>query len=480
MSTVLLTLPTGHNVANVLGTDVVRTMLNGGSSVRLVVLSPPGAVPNAADFKGEPIEFHALQRYRPNRLARAIDSILSEQFLRSSQLTAVKLQRDRARMLRTSPVRPILLRAKEAVAGAPVPRSLWYSLAQQVDGRGLYSQLFDQYSPDLVVTSTAGFALGEIPVIFEAERRGIPQMAIDLGWDTLSSKYHTIMPVDRLVVWNKQMRDEALRFHRFAPAQVEVAGVPQFDQYFGSMAVPSRDAFMQTIGAESGRRLITVATTAAGTYPGTAAVIGALARALSDDSLGQPAQVLVRLHPRDTLDSYEALQQLPHVFIDPQVKRLRAHGRGTDFDALATTHEDRVHLAATLVHSDVVINFASTTTIEACIFDTPVVNIGFDDVRDVPLALSIRRYFAYEHYQPVLQTGAARVAQSPADLLELVRRYLAEPSLDREGRARLVSETCEYTDGRSGVRVGQAVLRTLQRLPRAASFKHATVHAGIE
>ena len=40
--------------------------------------------------------------------------------------------------------------------------------------------------------------------------------------------------------------------------------------------------------------------------------------------------------------------------------------------------ENQKHLGDTLYHADVVVNVASTITIEACIFDTPVVNINFD------------------------------------------------------------------------------------------------------
>jgi hypothetical protein len=91
-----------------------------------------------------------------------------------------------------------------------------------------------------------------------------------------------------------------------------------------------------------------------------------------------------------------------------------------------------------------------------------VINIGFDTQGHVPLPLSIRRYFAYEHYKPVLDVGAVRVARSATDLVELVRGYLREPTLDAAGRAQLVQEVCSFTDGSSGTRVGRAVLRALQ------------------
>ena len=37
---------------------------------------------------------------------------------------------------------------------------------------------------------------------------------------------------------------------------------------------------------------------------------------------------------------------------------------------------DRLHLGATLYHSDVIVNVASTIAIEAAVMDTPIVNLA--------------------------------------------------------------------------------------------------------
>ena len=99
------------------------------------------------------------------------------------------------------------------------------------------------------------------------------------------------------------------------------------------------------------------------------------------------------------------------------------------------TSDDRRHLANTLAHSDVVVNVASTIAIEAAMCDTPIVNIGFDGATRRPFLDSAARYYRYTHYRPLVEARAVRVAKSPEDMLELIRRYLERPDLDREGRA---------------------------------------------
>jgi hypothetical protein len=44
----------------------------------------------------------------------------------------------------------------------------------------------------------------------------------------------------------------------------------------------------------------------------------------------------------------------------------------------------------------------------------------------------------FDHYRPVEQLGASRFARTPDQFVDHLNAYLADPSLDREGRRRLV------------------------------------------
>jgi CDP-glycerol glycerophosphotransferase (TagB/SpsB family) len=116
-----------------------------------------------------------------------------------------------------------------------------------------------------------------------------------------------------------------------------------------------------------------------------------------------------------------------------------------------------------MYHSDVVLNVASTIAIEASIFDTPIVNIAFDqDTADTrPFLASPLRYYSYTHYQQIVRAGAVRIAKSSGEMIDLVNAYLVDPSRDAEGRRRVVAEQCEFTDGRSAERLAGVIVREL-------------------
>lgn len=460
----LLSVPTGHNVANLLRGGVLDELLTQAPGVDVAIVSPFAADAKFRDEFSRPgVSFEGLPSYKPTPAERIVESILCERFLRESRLTAVRLQRDRARLLEGWRGRRTAALAKSALCHLPIPRRVWFRVARSIARPRGHAELFERHRPALLVTSTSGFFETEMPLVWEAARRGVPHAVVDLGWDNLSSKYHTIRPADRVTVWNDQMREEAVRYHGFRRDRVIVTGAVQFDQYADRGRVPSRREFLLRIGAPDSAKVVTLATPGQAVYRYSGFVVEHLARALQAGELGAGVHVLVRVHPRDRVDAYARFQDLPSVTIEKPIARLNASPKVSPFDDVAPTTDDRRHLAATLAHSDVLVNLASTTTLEAFLFDTPVVNVGFDGDDDLPLPLSVRRYYRYEHYQPVLRAGAVTIAGDPAELIHAVRTYLAHPERDRDARRAVVAQLCGAVDGRAAVRVAQTIVEMLPR-----------------
>jgi CDP-glycerol glycerophosphotransferase (TagB/SpsB family) len=184
-----------------------------------------------------------------------------------------------------------------------------------------------------------------------------------------------------------------------------------------------------------------------------------LSDAIVSGRITKPAQVLVRLHPRDDESTYRDVRTWPHVIVEKPFRPTVKAGDGLAVDVMP---EHQSHLADTMRHSDVAVNVASTIAIEACVFDTPVVNISFDGEEPSDFVKSARRYYKFTHYVNITRHNAARVAETPEQMIDWVNRYLADPSLDAEGRRRVVQEQCQFLDGRSGDRVADAVVDELR------------------
>jgi CDP-Glycerol:Poly(glycerophosphate) glycerophosphotransferase len=452
---VFVSVPHGGAAGNVLRTGLLDRLLAAQPRAEVVLLSP--LVKDAAfvqEFSRGRVRFEDLPPHRPDGLEGRLMALIQASYIDSGVTESVRIRRQEAAAKKS--IRWI--RAKRLLAGMVAPSmvhmSTRYDLIDRTIAHPWADRLFDRYQPALVVTSNPGLIFSEIPLLRTAVRRRVRSMAVDPSWDNFTNKLIPVRRVNRLVVWNDLMKQQAIMFHGYRPDEVRVAGTPQWDLYFRDGTLTSRPKFFEQIGADPSRRLITLTTTPRELYPHHDHVLRVLVQAMRSGAWTHDAQVLVRLHPRDEMDAYAEFQQVPGVIVE---KPFRASVRAGDGLAVDVTAENQRHLANTMCHSDVVVNVASTLAIEAAIFDTPVVNISFDGEKPSDWVRSARRYYRFTHYTNITRHGAVRVAENPEQLIEAIGRYLDDPSLDREGRRRVVEEQCQFVDGRSAERVSTFV-----------------------
>jgi CDP-glycerol glycerophosphotransferase (TagB/SpsB family) len=133
---------------------------------------------------------------------------------------------------------------------------------------------------------------------------------------------------------------------------------------------------------------------------------------------------------------------------------------------------DIAHLRDTLLHSDVVLNIASTITLEAIALDRPVVNLAYNPPESnwpVPIA----DYYRLAHYRPVTESGAVRLARSAQDLLAGINEALLHPELGRSERRRLYETLVTFTDGRSAERLADEIHRFVHFFGTSHGLRHA-------
>ncbi|MGE3345228.1 MAG: CDP-glycerol glycerophosphotransferase family protein [Vicinamibacterales bacterium] len=389
----------------------------------------------------------------PSGIEARLVSLLQAAFLSRGRTESVRIRMMEARangIIRWLGLKALLGRL---VSRASAP----YALSDRLVSHPQMEALFDTHQPALVVCANPGLVFSEVPLMRTARRRGVPCMVIDASWDNFTNKLLPVRQADRLVVWNEIMKDQAVRLHGYRPEAVSVAGAPQFDVHFRSQARCTRAEFFQRIGADPSRKLIVLTTTPRALYRHHDHVLRELSTAIQDGRLAG-AQVLVRLHPRDEVEAYREFDRVPHVIIEKPFRHTVTVADGLAIDVMP---EHQRHLGDTLCHADVVVNVASTITIEACIFDTPVVNICFDGPEGEPYVRSATRYYSFTHYVNITNRGAVKVATSAAEMVDFVARYLADRSLDAEGRRQVVLDQCQFTDGHSAARVTAAVIAEL-------------------
>jgi hypothetical protein len=253
-------------------------------------------------------------------------------------------------------------------------------------------------------------------------------------------------------VWNESLKTELLRIYPSVRADhVFVTGTPQFDFHFRPELAWSREEFCARVGADPRRPIVLYSTGMANQMPGEPRIVERIAAMLRDMSEDGPPQLLVRVYAKDRTGRFDELRRkLPDVLFPPVKWKERW---------LTPEPEDTEMYSNTLRHAALGINVASTVSLELCMFDKPVINVGYDPPGIDTQGVRFERYYRFDHYRPVVESGAVVVARSEEEMPDLLAKALSNPEqASRQRRAFLQEMMGQTLDGQSGGRVAQAIL----------------------
>ena len=339
----------------------------------------------------------------------------------------------------------------EKTLGMPFPRSktmyraLHYLHTRWPLGSRKVRQLFDKYQPDLVFTN--GVATTSTIKCYEflklAKKRGIPTVGMIISWDELCVDRITV-PCDRYLVWNGAIQSELDHFYGIPESQVRITGIPQMDSYADRLTKRERSAFLKSQGLDPSIPTVLYATSSPEFHPDGPEILRAFLDRLFTQR-GRMVQVVIRVSPSDFYDYTPFLR--PGV-----VLQVPGADVSRDDGYRLLNHPAVQELRDTLVSCDVVVNLASTMTIDGAATGTPVVNIGYDST-EIDYYNSVRRSLNHPYMRPVFESSATSIAHDLDELVAHVLRYIDNPSLHEAERAKLAEIVGYKIDGRSSERV---------------------------
>lgn len=457
-------------------TDIAPRLLEKG--IRVI-----GVVPNPEEvFQAESerlpgfqaVALKATNGSRDGRLTALTNSVGG--YLRSTGLSAktngavVQFYRDCAALRFRGPIKRPVFAALEAATvvlqRSHTARRLLASRLSRPPKHHLHANLFEQHRPNLVVVSSPGWYPGDAELILEARARGIPSVAVVVGWDHTSSQGLAAPLPDRICVWSDVQKQELIRGSDVDPGIVDVLGVAHFDYYRRRNFGLSRADFFAKFGLDESRRLVSFACSFVN-HSSNIGVVKLLAEAVARDGLCAPAQLLIRLHPSyfkkpgevvpEVNEEAKAIAEIartnPRVHLDSPLLNSKEL-------SMATDREDIVNLAGVLRHSDVFTTLFSTMVLEAAVNDMPTVCAAMPPPPEWQRErwLSIGSALTWPTHQRILASRAARVGFTDREFLDAVDGYLRDPSLDRDQRRQLAVEETTYLDDHAGQRIADYLL----------------------
>lgn len=474
--TIFISADHGLAIIYFLQSEVVNTLLNSG--VRVVVLTDDGLVEQIQSRFGKPgltiegLRFKACENYaRQNSpslqwwvgmirrvgTSKHINTEAMDSYIRQVEYEVKGKQRLLLPLAKTSIA--LLRNSRRA--------RKWLVNWQMRFTPSIYSDLFEKYQPDLVVSSTYGWR-NDRYLLREAVKRKIKTGAVIVGWDNPSSYGIPAAPLDFVTCWSEIQKQELVNGSDWDSAQVNVGGIPSYDGYIHREWLIPRDEYFRLHGLDPARKLVSYASSFI-TFSPNYRNVETLAHLVAKDKLAEPCQLLIRLHPNHFMSDplfageRERIQQLardlPHVHVVEPV----ALGGSLGY----YSGEDMPEKASMMAYSDVFTTVYSTMVVETAMHGNPIISIcldvpgGWNTPGKFSLPLSqIGNWPTHDRFR---RSGAGQVALNERELEQHLNRYLQDPNADRTAREQFIHAEVTFTDGGAGRRSGEYLLSLLEK-----------------
>lgn len=459
MKTIFIISPSGTTTRDILRSNGFNNIFHENPDIRFILFSPAcNDIDFINEFKLDNIKIHCLNKYSIvglewmyTRLRYFLFGINQKSSTRT--IANQKFISENNNLL----IKILALLLSKKVIPIEKTRCFLKNAHPYIFIDNTYANYFETYSPNLIFIIHPYYDT-VLPMLKIAIRKKVPVIAQISSWDNLTSKGELPTKIDKLIVWNKIMKSEAINIHSFLEENVFVSGIPQFDIYYHNKKEYSREEFYNSLNLDINKKLIVYTTVPPTIGPCDPDIIKIILNFIESKKIIHPSQLLVRLHPKDNINRYYELKSSNNIIWDNINKK-------SEFpDNWNPSVENISHLADTMKYADLIINIASTTTIDAAYFNTPIINIAYDGFSKQDYLSSIRRYYDFEHYKKIVNTKGIKIVYNNDELLVNINKYLTNPNIDSKQREFLIKEQCEYLDDKSGERIKNFILKELSEI----------------
>lgn len=312
--------------------------------------------------------------------------------------------------------------------------------------REMIEELFGAYQPTRVLSTAANHS-SAWPLTAYGKKMGCETIANIISWDNISTKGMIDTSCGSYTLWSEEMsRDMDLYFPKVKCTK-KVVGSPQFDVYFDESMMKSREDFLEPLNLDPKKPYVLYTTNTPVAMPDEHIIVLRFWERFKKTPWGEKASLLVRLHPKDTIERYTEVDKMDDVAVT-----LAGHPKWIGADAWVPERDDMVRLANTMRHAAVSINVASTMSLESFCLDLPTVNVAYKsgEMDWNTVLWSFDMYHTSVHYKAVVENDAVSVAKSHEALVEATIDALENPEKRKPAMSKVLSMKAHQSRGGAG------------------------------
>lgn len=468
MKTVII-LPDGVGIRNFLCTSFVEKMQKAGTLVFVHGLTDGSIETHRKRLAGT--RWSALPSYRETPLERLLRQaklhVQLEWFARKERSANARRMYGAPRSLRNHLVHDCSRLLAQIGSGGTWAQRLdrWHERQA-----GFSSSTADcerdlrEMCPDIVFCTHQRASMA-VPMMTAARKLGIPTATFIYSWDNLP-KGRMAVPADAVLVWSEYMKREYLTYYpEKSETQVYVTGTPQFEPYFNTSFLLSKEEFCTRHGLDPARPILCFSGDDLSTSPYDQEYLQDTAGAVRSLPAKDRPQILFRRCPVDVSRRYDAaLERNPEIRVSDPVWR----SDGTDaWTRIIPTLDDVALLANVVEHCDAVINVGSTMAIDFSIKGKPGIFFNYN-----PPATDgrwrIEHIYALPHFQPIHDLKPFYWVDCREDLAGVIGHAVRNPREKEKQRRDLLNLLVEHPLDKAGERIAGTLHRIASKRIQAS------------
>lgn len=275
------------------------------------------------------------------------------------------------------------------------------------------------------------------PLVCQARKLGVKTSTFIFSWDNLASKGRMASSFDFYLVWSDLMKNELLRFYTSVKSnQIEVVGTPQFEPYVLERYKTTQEDFFKKFDLDKSKKTICFSCGDIATSRNDELYIAIIANAISTKKIPD-LNIIVRTSPAENPERFDKVKEdFPLVKWNCPKWNLARKDHQEEWSQRVPTVEDIKDLRAILEFSDITINMLSTMSLDAMIFEKPVINTVFGNSSNG--LYDDQRFLNYEHIQNIVATRGVKIVRNEQELIEAIISTLGNLSIRKQEQKEVI------------------------------------------
>lgn len=271
------------------------------------------------------------------------------------------------------------------------------------------------------------------PLIYGAEKLKIKTSAFIFSWDNLASKGRMAGNFNFYLVWSDLMRQELLTFYQSVKKeQIKVVGTPQFEPYSITKFGYDKVKFLQKFRINNNHPVILFTCNDASSE-NDPVYLEMLARFIVNKKLVGEVNLVVRTSPAEEPTRFASLiKKFPFIIWNFPDWAISRSGHQEAWTQRVPSISDLNDLKSLLKYCDLCINVLSTVTLDAFIFDKPVINPVFGNKENG--MFDDQKFLYYEHLSKLVFSDSTYIVKNEKEYINAINTVLNHKDLKKHQR----------------------------------------------